>query len=88
MRRTSRLDQSHDNAPVARARARAPVAPRAYTISQYCTALSISRAQAYNLMRDGSLPFFTIGGRRRISADVVEAQVRGELPSQHKRETL
>jgi excisionase family DNA binding protein len=81
MRRTSRLDQSqHDNAPVARVRA--PVVRRAYTVGQYCAALSISRAKAYELMRGGSLPYFTVGGRRRISADTVEQQIRGELPGQ------
>jgi excisionase family DNA binding protein len=81
MRRTSRLDQSqHDNAPVARVRA--PVVRRAYTVNEYCAALSISRAKAYQMMRDGELPFFTLGGRRHISTDAVEAQIRGELPSQ------
>jgi excisionase family DNA binding protein len=80
MRRTSRLDQSqHDNAPVAHACV--PVV-RAFTIGQYCAALSISRAKAYELMRDGSLPYFIVGGRRRISADTVEQQIRGELPGQ------
>jgi hypothetical protein len=34
------------------------------------------------MMRDGELPFFTLGGRRHISTDAVEAQIRGELPSQ------
>jgi hypothetical protein len=33
-------------------------------------------------MREGKLPFFTLGGKRLISADVVEAQIRGELPGQ------
>jgi excisionase family DNA binding protein len=81
MRRTSRLDQSqHGNAPVARVRA--PVVRRAYTVGQYCAALSISRAKAYELMRDGSLPYFIVGGRRRLSADTVEQQIRGELPGQ------
>jgi len=80
MRRTSRLDQSqHDNAPVARVRA--PVVRRAYTVGQ-CAALSISRAKAYDMMRSGELPFFIIGGRRHISADTVEQQIRGELPGQ------
>jgi excisionase family DNA binding protein len=83
MRRTSRFDPSqHDNAPVARARARVSVARRAYTVGQYCVALSVSRAKAYDMMRSGELPFFIIGGRRHISADTVEQQIRGELPGQ------
>jgi hypothetical protein len=83
MRRTSRLDQSqHDNAPVARVRAR--VERRAYSVNDYCRAMSIARSTAYSLMREGSLPYFIIGGRRHISADVVEAQCRGEFPGQRR----
>ena len=58
---------------------------RAYLVNEFCQAMRISRAKAYQLMRDGTLPYFTLGGRRHISADVVEAQIRGELPGQAHR---
>ena len=82
MRRTARLDQFQDDDAIAAERRRARVERRAYTVGQYCTALSVSRAKAYDMMRSGELPYFIIGGRRHISADTVEAQVRGELPGQ------
>ncbi len=81
MRRASRLQFQDDDALVAERR-RARVEIRAYSINAYCRAMSIGRSTAYNLMREGKLPFFTLGGKRLISADVVEAQIRGELPGQ------
>jgi excisionase family DNA binding protein len=54
----------------------------AYTVDEYCDAIRMSRGKCYEMMRNGELPFFIAGGRRHISADVVEAQIRGELPGQ------
>jgi hypothetical protein len=58
------------------------VAPRAYQINRACIVLDISRSKAYSDMQSGSLPYVLIGGRRHITADVIEALVRGEHPSQ------
>jgi predicted DNA-binding transcriptional regulator AlpA len=82
MRRTARPDQFQNDDALVAERVRARVERRAYSVNDYCRAMSIGRSTAYNLMREGKLPYFTLGGRRHISADVIEQQIRGEHPSQ------
>jgi hypothetical protein len=82
MRRAARPNEFQNDDALVAERGRARVERRAYTVSGYCIALSVSRAKAYDMMRSGELPYFIIGGRRHISADVVERQIRGELPGQ------
>ena len=55
--------------PVPRTR----LAPRLYTIDQYCDVTNKCRATAYNQMRAGELPYVVDGGRRKIPVSVVEA---------------
>ncbi len=63
--------------------AAAHVERRAYLVDEYCLAVRVSRATAYAMMADGTLPFFYIGNRRHIPVEAVEAQIRGELPGQN-----
>jgi hypothetical protein len=60
----------------------APIARRAYSINEACIALDICRATAYAMMLSGALPYVEYGGRRHIPADIIEALVKGEHPSQ------
>jgi excisionase family DNA binding protein len=73
-------ERTGTNMPIPKSQA--PLVRRAYRVDEACYALGISRASAYTAMREGKLPYFVVGGRRHISADVIEALVRGEHSSQ------
>jgi excisionase family DNA binding protein len=38
-------------------------------------AIGISRAKVYQLMKDGEIPFYKLGGNRRISPDALRAYI-------------
>jgi len=47
----------------------------AYTLSEACAAVGIKATKLAELLRDGEIESFTIGRRRLIRADVLEAYV-------------
>lgn len=51
---------------------------QAYSVNDTAAALGVSRATVYKLMRDGSLFYAQVGGRKRIPAEAVAAMLRGE----------
>jgi predicted DNA-binding transcriptional regulator AlpA len=59
-----------------------PVQRRAYRVNEACVALGICRSSAYVRMNSGEIPYAVICGRRHIAAEVIEALVKGEHPSQ------
>jgi excisionase family DNA binding protein len=66
-----------------------------FTVQETADYLKTSRAQIYNFMNDGSLPFILIGKHRRIKESdlkaFVEAAQRGsgeELETEDSREKL
>ena len=50
------------------------------SIDKAAEALSIGRSKTYDLINQGKLLTITIGRRRLVRADSVQAIVRGELP--------
>jgi excisionase family DNA binding protein len=54
-----------------------PPARRAFSVTEVGIALDLSRSTLYALMRTGELPYVTIGHRRRIPADAIEALIGG-----------
>jgi excisionase family DNA binding protein len=48
------------------------LAPLLYSVDEYCDLTATSRPKAYNDMRSGSLPYVTVGGRRKIPVSVIE----------------
>jgi len=51
---------------------RKQIEPLGYRVKDFCLALDTSPAQAYEMMRDGRLPYVVIGGRRFITNETVE----------------
>ena len=64
-------------------RRKVPDVPRrGYRISEWCEAFRTSRAEAYEMMSDGRLPYVVIGGRRFIPDTAAEALLEtSEAPS-------
>ncbi|HVM22775.1 MAG TPA: helix-turn-helix domain-containing protein [Sphingomicrobium sp.] len=52
--------------------------PYLLSISETADALSIGRSKTYDLINEGKLLTVTIGRRRLVRADSVEALARGE----------
>jgi excisionase family DNA binding protein len=46
--------------------------PRAYSIDEACDVLGVCKANLYNLMRRGKLPYVAIAGRRKIPVVVID----------------
>jgi excisionase family DNA binding protein len=55
-----------------------PQKPAAYSVDDAAFLLSVSRSTIYALMKSGDVQWVVIGGRRRISAAVIEALVDGD----------
>jgi excisionase family DNA binding protein len=54
------------------------VAPRAYTVREFCKAYGIGRSTTYNLIAENKLRSVRVAGRRLIPADAAEALLHGE----------
>lgn len=53
--------------------------PKAYSVNQAGETLGVSRATVYKLMREGKLFYATVGKRKRIPAEAIDAMLRGEV---------
>lgn len=52
------------------------LAPRLFTVDQYCDVTNKCRATAYNEMRRGETPYIIDGGRRTIPVDFVHNKLK------------
>jgi excisionase family DNA binding protein len=53
---------------------------RAFTINEAARIYSISRSSLYLLIKAGTLPNVTVGGRRLLPRDAMEALIAGKRP--------
>lgn len=51
----------------------------AYSVREVSSALGISEASVYALLRDGTIPSVKLGGRRLIRRDVLDSLLRGDV---------
>lgn len=52
--------------------------PLLVNVNEACEMIRISRSQGYEMMRDGSLPYVTVAGRRKIRVSTLRALASGE----------